>query len=247
MKIIGVIPARYESSRFPGKPLELINGRPMVWWVYKRAVAVPSIDSVIVATDDERIMDCCREYGMKAMMTSDKHRTGADRVAEVAANTDGDIYLNIQGDEPLIEPEEIQQVIDMQQEEGVEYAALCQRINDPAEYTNPNVVKAVRDLEGNAIYLTRLPAPYNTDKDQEGWHLVGLYSYKRQFLLDFGSWPQSNLEIAENGIECNRALEHGRKLRLKETEFSSFGVDLKEQIAQVEEIMKERKISPENI
>lgn len=242
-KIIGVIPARYESSRFPGKPLVMINGKPMVWWVYHQAMKVPEIDEVYVATDDERITECCRQYGMKAMMTSTDHRTGADRVAEVASRTDGDIYLNIQGDEPLIDPEEILEVIRLIDDPEVEYAALCQRITDESEYTNPNVVKAVRDLKGNAIYLTRCAAPYNYAKASEGWHLVGLYSYTRQFLLDFGSWPQSNLEIAENGIECNRALEHGRDLRLKETHFSSFGVDLVEQVAEVERIMKERGIT----
>lgn len=245
MKIIGVIPARYESSRFPGKPLALINGKPMVWWVYHQAMKVPEIDEVYVATDDERIMECCAEHGMKAMMTSNSHRTGADRVAEVASKTDGDIYLNIQGDEPLIDPEEIRQVIKMQDDPEVEYAALCQKITDPSEYENPNVVKAVRDLKGNALYLTRCAAPYNFQKATEGWHLVGLYSYRRQFLIDFLSWGQSNLEIAENGIECNRALEHGRDLRLQETNFSSFGVDLVEQIAEVEKIMTERGITPE--
>ena len=245
MKIIGVIPARYESSRFPGKPLALINGKPMVWWVYKQAEKVSEIDEIVVATDDERIMKCCEEHGMKAMMTSKDHRTGADRVAEVASRTDGDIYLNIQGDEPLIDPEEIRQVIHILDDPEVEYAALRQRITDKEEFTNPNVVKAVIDLKGDALYLTRCAAPYNFESEVcTGWHLVGLYSYRRQFLLDFLSWGQSALEISEKGIECNRALEHGRKLRLDETSFSSFGVDLIEQIAQVEEIMKERGITP---
>jgi len=244
MKTIGVIPARYESSRFPGKPLALINGRPMVWWVYQQAMKAKGIDEVIVATDDERIIKCCEENDMKCMMTSKDHRTGADRVAEVASKTDGDIYLNIQGDEPLIEPEEIEQVIRILDDPEVEYAALRQRIVDDAEYTNPNVVKAVIALNGDALYLTRCAAPYNfASKKAVGWHLVGLYSYRRQFLLDFISWGQSELELAENGIECNRALEHGRNLRLEETTFSSFGVDMVEQIAQVEEIMKERGIT----
>lgn len=241
-KIIGVIPARYASSRFEGKPLALIKGRPMVWWVYHQATKVKEIDAVYVATDDERIFECCEEWGMNVMMTSLEHRTGADRVAEVARKTDGDIYLNIQGDEPLIDPEEIRQVIKLLDDPEVEYAALCQKITDEAEYENPNVVKAVRDFKGNALYLTRCAAPFNYKKASEGWHLVGLYSYRRQFLLDFGSWEQSNLEIAENGIECNRALEHGRKLFLQETSFSSFGVDLKEQIAEVEKIMDEKGI-----
>lgn len=247
MKIIGVIPARYESSRFPGKPLALINGKPMVWWVYKQAEKVSEIDEIVVATDDERIMKCCEENGMKAMMTSGDHRTGADRVAEVASRTDGDIYLNIQGDEPLIDPEEIRQVIHILDDPEVEYAALRQKITDNEEFTNPNVVKAVIDLKGDALYLTRCAAPYNFESDAcTGWHLVGLYSYRRQFLLDFLSWGQSALEISEKGIECNRALEHGRKLRLEETSFSSFGVDLVEQIAQVEAIMKEKGITPLN-
>ncbi len=238
MKIIGVIPARYESSRFPGKPLALIKGKPMVAWVYERASMVSEIDEIYVATDDERIMDCCREHGMKCMMTSKDHRTGADRVAEVASRTDGDIYLNIQGDEPLIDPDEIRQVIHILDDETVEYAALRQRIKDESEFTNPNVVKAVIDLSGNALYLTRCAAPYAFDAGlATGWHLVGLYSYRRQFLLDFLSWGQSDLEKAEKGIECNRALEHGRSLRLEETSFTTFGVDLPEQIAEVEAIM----------
>lgn len=243
MKIIGVIPARYESSRFPGKPLALINGKPMVWWVYQQAMKVEEIDEVIVATDDERIVACCEEHGMKSMMTSKDHRTGADRVAEVASKTDADIYLNIQGDEPLIDPEEIKQVIHILDDPEVEYAALRQKITDEAEYTNPNVVKAVIALNGDALYLTRCAAPYNfASKKADGWHLVGLYSYRRQFLIDFLLWGQSDLEKAENGIECNRALEHGRHLRLEETSFSSFGVDMEEQIAEVERIMKERGI-----
>ncbi len=245
MKIIGVIPARYESSRFPGKPLALINGKPMVWWVYRQAEKVSEIDEIIVATDDERILKCCEENGMKAMMTSKDHRTGADRVAEVASRTVGDIYLNIQGDEPLIDPEEIRQVIHILDDPEVEYAALRQRIKDPSEFTNPNVVKAVIDLKGDALYLTRCAAPYDHGSEKcEGWHLVGLYSYRRQFLLDFLGWGQAALEISEKGIECNRALEHGRKLRLDETSFSSFGVDLEEQIPRVEEIMRQRGIIP---
>ena len=178
---------------------------------------------------------------MKVMMTSKDHRTGADRVAEVASRTDGDIYLNIQGDEPLIDPQEIRQVISMLDDPEVEYAALMQTITDEKEYTDPNVVKAVTELQGNALYLTRSPVPFDFASGKAtGRHLVGLYSYRRQFLLDFLSWGQSDLEKAEKGIECNRALEHGRKLRLMETGFSTFGVDHIEQIALVEEIMDKR-------
>ena len=239
-KIIGVIPARYQSSRFEGKPLALICGKPMVWWVYQQAMKVSEIDEVYVATDDERIAKCCRENGIQYMMTSTSHRTGADRVAEVAEKTDGTIYLNIQGDEPLIDPEEIREVIEILDDETVEYAALKTKITTKEDWENPNIVKAVTDLKGDALYLTRAGVPYNYEKGT-AYRLVGLYSYRRQFICDFGKWGQSHLEIAENGIECNRALEHGRNLRLRETTYGSIGVDLKEQIPLVEKMIQERQ------
>ncbi len=236
MKIIGVIPSRWQSSRFPGKPLALILGKPMVAWVYERAKKVSEIDELIVATDDERIADCCREYGMNFMMTGE-HKTGADRVAEVASRTDGDIYLNIQGDEPLIEPEAIRQVLSLVRDDGAEYAALRTKIEKKSEWQKYGVVKAVTDLEGNALYFSRAPIPYNFDK-ADAYLLVGLYAYKRDFLLEFLSWGQSPLEIGENGVEPNRALEHGRKIKLGISDFPTIGVDLPEQIPEVEEMLR---------
>ncbi|MCR4892232.1 MAG: 3-deoxy-manno-octulosonate cytidylyltransferase [Lachnospiraceae bacterium] len=239
MKVIGVIPSRYQSSRYPGKPLALILGKPMVVWVYEQALKAEEIDEVIVATDDERIADCCRQYGMNYMMTGE-HKTGADRVAEVASRTDGDIYLNIQGDEPLIEPEAIRQVLHLVlDDDKVEYAALRTRIDEKSEWQKYGVVKAVTDLQGDALYFSRAPVPYNFDK-ADAYLLVGLYAYRRDFLLEFLSWGQSPLEIGENGVEPNRALEHGRKIRLGISDFPTIGVDLPEQIPEVEEILRKK-------
>lgn len=247
MKIIGVIPSRWESSRFPGKPLAMINGKPMLTWVYERACQVKSIDEVIVATDDVRIVEMCNENGINVMMTSNKHRTGADRVAEVAEKTDGDIYLNIQGDEPLIQPEAIQQIIDkLIKDLSVEYVGLRSRINTLEELENPNVVKAVTDLEGNAMYFSRQTIPFNKSLSHV-YRVMGLYGYRREFLLEFKAYGQSGLEIAENGVEMLRAMEHGRKINLLDTDYVSIGVDIPADLVKVEEIMKkEREYVNEN-
>lgn len=237
MKIIGVIPSRWESSRFPGKPLAMINGKPMLRWVYERACKVQLIDTVIVATDDMRIMEMCRENGISAMMTETTHRTGADRVAEIAERTDGDIYLNIQGDEPLIEPEAINQIIEkLLNESDVEYVGLRSKIHTIEELENPNVVKAVTDLNGNAMYFSRQAIPYNKSLDNV-YRVMGLYGYRRDFLIHFKSYGQSSLEIAENGVEMLRAMEHGKQINLLDTDYTSIGVDIPSDIRKVEEIM----------
>lgn len=238
MKIIGVLPARYQSSRFPGKPLALICGKPMIWWVYQQALKVQGINEVYVATDDQRIVEVCEKYNMAYMLTSDKHRTGADRVAEVASRTNGDIYMNIQGDEPLIEPKAIEQVIAEINDEHY-YVGLKSVIDTEEELLNPNVVKVVTDLDGYAMYFSRSKIPYNFNFGY-AYRVMGLYAYKREFLLDFASWGQSKLELAENGVEMLRAMEHGRKIYLADTKYHSIGVDLPEHIVQVESIILNR-------
>lgn len=240
MKIIGVIPARYESSRFPGKPLADICGKPMIYWVYEQAKTVEAIDELYVATDDRRIADTCELYGMKYMMTSDRHRTGADRIAEAARRTDGDIYLNIQGDEPLIDPAAIDAIIQHKLSCGDPYVGLRSAIRDTESIDDPNTVKAVTDLQGYALYFSRSPIPYKKDCSCV-YRCMGLYAYDRDLLLEFETWGQSRLEIAEQGIEMLRAMEHGVKVRLFDTTWSSVGVDLPEHIAKVEAIMTGRK------
>jgi len=239
MKVIGVIPARYKSSRFPGKPLANICGKPMIYWVYEQAKKVKEIDELYVATDDERIQLVCEEYGLNYMMTSNMHRTGADRVAEVAQRTEGDIYLNIQGDEPLIEPEVISEIIKLKMSCNDSYIGLKSSIDDVDSIENPNTVKAVTDLDGYALYFSRSPIPFSKDISAV-YRCMGLYAYERNMLLAFQKWGQSKLEIAENGVEMLRAMEHGVKVKLFDTEWHSIGVDLPEHIAMVEEIMKGR-------
>ena len=240
MKIIGVIPARYKSSRFPGKPLVDICGKPMIYWVYRQAMKVQEFDEVYVATDDERIRVACDQYGMKVIMTSDKHNTGSDRVAEVAEKTDGDLYVNVQGDEPVINPEMIREVISIfQEDETVYFGSLKKEITDPKEIRATSTVKVVTDDMGDALYFSRsvIPSNLKDGKLARVFRHVGIYAYKKDFLLKFAAMEQTELELGE-GIEPLRAMQKGYKIRLKETTYSSIGVDLPEHVALVEAILK---------
>ena len=241
MRIIGVIPARYKSSRFPGKPLTDICGKPMIWWVYQQAKKVEEFDRVYVATDDERIKAACKEYGLEVIMTSDKHETGSDRVAEVATKVDGDLFVNIQGDEPVIKPEMIKQVISIfTEDESVYFGSLKKEITDEDEIKATSTVKVVTDYKGDALYFSRsvIPSNLKDGKLARVFRHVGIYAYKKDFLLKFSAMEQTELELGE-GIEPLRAMENGYKMRLKETQYSSIGVDLPEHIALVEKVIKE--------
>lgn len=238
MKIIGVIPARYDSSRFPGKPLADICGKPMIWWVYHQAMKVEDFSEVIVATDSLDIEKVCRRYNMNVMMTSKECPTGTDRVGEVAKNTDGELYVNIQGDEPLIDPREIQELIDVFHDKEVYFASLRIKISDESEINALSTVKVVVDKNDDAMYLSRNVIPSNKKGGQiaQVFRHVGIYAYKKDFLLKFIQMNQTALEIGE-GIEPLRAMENGYKFRVKETSYSSVGVDYPEHIKIVEDIM----------
>ena len=226
MKIIGVIPARYRSSRFPGKPLADICGRPMIWWVYRQAKKVEQLDAVYVATDDERIQAACEGYGIPVVMTSPDHPTGSDRVAEVATKVEGDLFINIQGDEPLMEPEMVRQVIRLFDDPEVYFGSLKKKITDPDLIAADSTVKVVTDDLNNAMYFSRNPIPSglkDVDKVDVYKH-VGIYAYKRDFLLKFGAMPQSSLELAEC-VEPLRAMQAGYKMRFAETEYENISVD----------------------
>ena len=240
MKIIGVIPARYKSTRFPGKPLVSICGKPMIYWVYQQAEKVKEFDSVYIATDDERIKSVCEEHNMKVIMTSDKHKTGSDRVAEVAEKVDGDLFVNVQGDEPVIHPEMIRQVISIfLEDDSVYFGRLKKEITDPEEIRAYSTVKVVTDDSGDAMYFSRSVIPSNCKDGQLArvFRHVGIYAYKREFLKTFSALEQSELELGE-GIEPLRAMQKGYKMRLKETEYSSIGVDLPEHVEKVERIIR---------
>lgn len=244
MKIIGVIPARYKSSRFPGKPLVPICGKPMIYWVYQQAMKVEEFDEVYVATDDERIRTACEQYHMNVIMTSGKHQTGSDRVAEVAEKTEGDLYVNVQGDEPVIHPEMIRQVISIFfEDESVYFGSLKKEITDPDEIRAASTVKVVTDDQGDALYFSRsvIPSNLKDGKQARVFRHVGIYAYKRDFLLKFSGMEQTELELGE-GIEPLRAMQKGYRMRLKETTYSSIGVDLPEHVALVEEILRQQKM-----
>lgn len=241
MKIIGVIPARWESSRFPGKPLALIMGKPMIWWVYRQCMKVTELDAVYVATDDARIFNACRDMGVQVLMTSSIHRSGSDRVGEVARAIDGDIFINIQGDEPLIEPQMIRDLIAAFIDHEVYYATLRKRITDRAEIEAASTVKVVVDQNEDALYFSRSVIPSQSrDAEATVYRHVGIYGYTRDFLLRFIALPQTPLEKAES-LEQLRALEHGYKLRVLETQYDTIGVDLPEHIQQVEALIKQSK------
>ena len=241
MKIIGVIPARYQSSRFPGKPLADICGKPMIWWVYHQCLKVEAFDDIYVATDDTRIENVCNEYGMKVMMTASSHNTGSDRVGEVASLVDGDLFVNIQGDEPLIDPREIQEVINIFEDDKVYFGSLRIEITDPEEIAAYSTVKVVVDKNSDALYFSRNVIPSNKKGGPKArvFRHVGIYAYKKEFLLRFVDMPQTELELGE-GIEPLRAMENGYKIRVKETKYSSVGVDYPEHIKLVEKIIQDK-------
>jgi 3-deoxy-manno-octulosonate cytidylyltransferase (CMP-KDO synthetase) len=237
--IVAVIPSRYDSTRLPGKALAEIGGRPMVEHVYRRAAAVPGIAQVLVATDDARIRDAVEAFGGTAVMTSPAHRTGTDRLAEVAAGLHCDIVVNVQGDEPLIEPAAIALAIaPVASSDGdVAMATLRRRVDRLEELLDPNVVKVVVDRQGNALYFSRAPVPHGRSA---GGHFVpactfrhiGLYVYRRERLLALAALPPTPLEVAES-LEQLRALEHGFPVRTVETTYAAIGVDTPDDLEHV--------------
>ncbi len=240
MKLTAIIPSRYGSSRFPGKPLALISGKPMIQWVYENVKKVSSISDVYVATDDQRIFDTVVDFGGKALMTSVEHTCGTDRLAECADILklgDEDIVLNIQGDEPLIKPEMILDLISTFDDESVYMGTLKKKIEEENEIINPNVVKVITDVNNDAIYFSRYTIPYERDGVRRiHYKHVGTYGYKVWFLKKYSNMPKTELEISES-LEQLRVIENGFKIRVKETQWQTIGVDTPEQIQLVENFL----------
>ena len=239
MKIIGVIPARYQSSRFPGKPLVMINGKPMVWWVYHQAMKVPAFAAVYVATDSEQIYNTCVENGMNVLMTSDKHQTGTDRLGEVAEKMEADFYVNIQGDEPLIEPETIQKLVNYKRNHPeVEVINTMTHLHDDEDVTTNTIVKVVASDNGDLIYLSRSPIPYPKRGQAVNYYKhLGLYGISRKALLFFSQAERTRNEKIED-IEMLRFLESGYRIKIVKVKSRTIGVDCPEDIVKVENAMK---------
>ncbi|MCD7816536.1 MAG: 3-deoxy-manno-octulosonate cytidylyltransferase [Bacteroides sp.] len=237
MKIIGVIPARYQSSRFPGKPLALIQGKPMIWWVYQQAMRVSSFSEVYVATDSNLIYNNCVENNVRVLMTSEKHNTGTDRLGEVARLIDADFYVNIQGDEPLIEPETIQSIIDFKNRyPETQVINTCTPLNEDIEdYSN---VKVVYTDSNDLLYLSRLPVPFpKKGQAVQYYKHLGLYGLSKEALLFFSSADRTKNEKIED-IEMLRFLENGYRIKIYPVNSKSIGVDNPEDIIKVENILR---------
>ncbi len=244
MSVLAVIPARFASTRLPGKPLVPLGGKSMIERVWERARQATSLSGVLVATEDERIRSAVEAFGGQAVMTRSDHRTGTERIAEVAAaRKDVDIFVNVQGDEPLIEPAAIDEAVAaIQDDSEVNISTLAVPIANPADIMDPNVVKVVLDFDGNALYFSRAPIPWVRDRTGpvHARYLkhLGLYAFRRAALLEFATFPQGDLERIEQ-LEQLRWLENGYPIRVAETEHDSVSVDVPEDVARVEALLSE--------
>ncbi len=244
MKFLGVIPARYASTRLEGKPLKDICGHTMIEWVYRRACK-SKLDEVVVATDDQRIYDEVIGFGGKAIMTRVDHSNGTSRIAEVAHSyNDFDVIINIQGDEPLIEADMINSLIlPFKEEKDLVMATLKHRLGTMDAVENPNNVKVITDNNDYAIYFSRSPIPYPRELDVNNYYKhVGIYGYKKDFVIKYSQMEPTSLEVSES-LEQLRVLENGYKIKVLETPYSIVGVDTKEDLERVIEIIKENNIN----
>ena len=246
MKIVCVIPARYKSSRFPGKPLADICGKPMIWWVYEQCKKVKEFSQIIVATDDERIVSACRELGMCVEMTSDTHLTGTDRVAEIASKVSADLYVNVQGDEPLVQPSEISKVFQpfLFPNCNVQISNLMTKIVDPVEVCNPTVVKAITRADNIGLYLTRAAAPHPKGTSSYCFYKqLGIYAFTKE-ALEFFAEHGKTIGKAKNerieDVEMLRFMENDWPVQFIEAEESSVAVDTPSDLEKVVSIIKQQ-------
>lgn len=252
-RAVAIIPARYNSTRFPGKPLALLRNKPVIQHVFEKVKNARLVDTVLVATDDERIYNIVADFGGKAIMTSEGHRTGTDRVAEAAKGIDCDIVINIQGDEPFIKPEMVDDLVNMlASDKRALMCTLAKKTGDMKEILSPDVVKVVMDNEGFAMYFSRAPIPWHRDEfskfqdsgfKADNGHLksgcievykhIGIYGYRKDTLLSLSSMEENALEKLEK-LEQLRALASGIKIKVKETDYDTFGIDTVEDLGNAE-------------
>ncbi len=238
--VLAVIPARYDSTRLPGKALADLAGRPMIEHVYRRAAEARSIAGVVVATDDERIASAVETFGGVAVMTASTHRSGTDRLAEIAANLRCDLIVNVQGDEPLLDPGVIDSAVEpLRRDPSIEMGTAARPVRDAEELHNPNVVKVICDRTGFALYFSRAPVPYGREESVLALARVhiGLYVYRRATLLRLAGLPPGRLEQME-GLEQLRALENGIRIRVVDTDFQSAEVNTPEDLARVRQLLQ---------
>lgn len=242
-RILGVIPSRYSSSRFPGKALALLAGKPTIQHVFEQASRARKLCGVIIATDTESIQEAARSFGAPVVMTRSDHPSGTDRAAEVAERHDAEWIVNIQGDEPMIDPAAIDAAaMAMLADPQTPMGTLKKRIQKTTELEDPNIVKVVTDLSGYAIYFSRFAIPYQRgDAGQATPHFkhIGLYVYRRDFLLRYPSLPVGPLELSEK-LEQLRAMENGYRIRVVETDYESVGIDTPEDLEYANQLFRDR-------
>ncbi len=246
MKIIGVIPARYKSSRFMGKPLADICGKPMIWWVYNQCIKVKEFEQVYVATDDERIKTVCEKNGIEVVMTSDEHLTGTDRIGEVAQKISADLYVNIQGDEPLIEPENIRKaILPFFDDDTLFVSNLMTKIKDPVDVVNFTVPKVITNRNNEGIFLTRSTAPYPKGSiDFSYYKQVCVYGFRPEalkFYCEYGKkYGKGKVEAIED-IEILRFIENGYRVKFIEVDSDTVAVDTPNDLTKVNHMISEQK------
>jgi 3-deoxy-manno-octulosonate cytidylyltransferase (CMP-KDO synthetase) len=240
---VAVIPARYESKRFPGKVIAPLAGKPLVVHTYEQACKSTLVSRCVIATDDARVAEAVKPYGAEVVMTRTDHATGTDRLAEVAEAIEADIYVNVQGDEPLIDPKTIDDAIGaLLADPELPVATARRAIDDPRDVDNPNVVKVVCSYNGRALYFSRSTMPYDREAitahstSRYYWQHIGLYVYRHDFLLRYASLPMTPLEEVEK-LEQLRILEHGYSIAVVPTEYRSIGVDTPEDLARVSALL----------
>jgi len=241
MKVVAIIPARLASTRLSRKMLREIAGQPLLAWVYRAVERSPKLATVIVATDSDEIQAFCRQHGFNVQMTSPNHRSGTERVHEISNSVSADVYLNVQGDEPLTRPEHIESLIAVMQNSDVQVGTL----KTPAaegDINNPSSVKVVTGSAGRALYFSRATIPHDRDHIHPPYYKhLGFYAYRKPALDKFVSWPESPLEHSER-LEQLRFLENGVSIQVAETPYDTVGVDTEEDLKRVEEILRKRSV-----
>ncbi len=244
-KIIAVIPARYEATRFPGKMMKMLGDKTIIRTTYENVVDTKLFDEVIVATDSEKIFNEITANGGIAVMTG-THETGSDRIAECVKDRDFDIVINVQGDEPFVKKDPLQQLIEVfknDEKEEISLASLKIKLTEEKEISDPNNVKVITDLENCALYFSRSVIPYSREVSQKSIYYkhIGVYAFRKEAIIKFSNLPMSPLEISEK-IECLRYLENGMKIKMVETDFIGVGIDVPEDLEKAEKILKSQKI-----
>lgn len=242
MKIIAMIPARYGATRFPGKLMADLGGKPVIVRTYEATLATALFDDVYVVTDSDIIKEEVEKHGGKAIMSIKEHECGSDRIAEAVVDLDVDIVVNVQGDEPFVKKEPLVKLLNAFQEEDaaqIDLASLMQEITDWKDITDPNYVKVIVDEQQYALYFSRSPIPYPRDKDAGARYFehIGVYAFRKQAILDFYELPMRSLEATEK-IECIRYLEYGKKIKMVETDFMGIEIDTPEDLVKAQQYLK---------